>query len=96
MGDTRWLDTSQFAELMSLSEQSVRDLCRDGKLEATKVGKEWRIPYREPADSVAERKVNEAVAQALGSVVASIDSEISKLTAMRDSLRRSMEGDGDA
>lgn len=96
MGDDRWLDTSQFAELMSMNEQSVRDLCRDGKLEAMKVGKEWRIFYREPADSVAERKVREAVDQALGSVVASIDSEISKLTAMRDSLRRSMEGEGDA
>lgn len=92
MGDDRWLDTSQFAELMSMNEQSVRDLCRDGKLEAMKVGKEWRILYREPADSVAERKVNEAVDNAISCIVETIDDQISKLTAMRDSLRRSAEG----
>lgn len=92
MGDARWLDTSQFAELMSLNEQSVRDLCRDGKLEAMKVGKEWRILYREPADSVAERKVNEAVDNAISCIVETIDQKIEGLQAARESLLRSVEG----
>ncbi len=35
---------AEAAEVLGLSEQAVRDLCRDGRIRGIKLGGQWRIP----------------------------------------------------
>ena len=45
MFENKWaLKTTTVAQLGEMSDRFVRQLCVDGKLEAVKVGSEWRIP----------------------------------------------------
>jgi excisionase family DNA binding protein len=40
------MDTGEFAELVGYGRAYVSVMCRRGKIPATKVGREWRIPTR--------------------------------------------------
>lgn len=35
------------SRILNLSEKTMRRLCRDGEIDARKVGREWRIPRKE-------------------------------------------------
>jgi excisionase family DNA binding protein len=43
---TEWLTVSEYARRYRVSEQTVRNLCRTGKLPAVKVGRLFRIPNK--------------------------------------------------
>ena len=45
------LKVSEVAELLRISDESVYRLCRRGKLNATRIGGQWRIP-RESVDQL--------------------------------------------
>ncbi len=40
------LTSDEVAEILRVSPQSVRAMCRDGRLQGTKIGKQWRIERR--------------------------------------------------
>lgn len=40
------LSIKEAAGILNVSEKTMRQLCREGKIEARKIGREWRIPRR--------------------------------------------------
>lgn len=40
------MDTKEFAALVGYGRTYISRMCKQGKIPATKVGKEWRIPTR--------------------------------------------------
>lgn len=38
-----WMDSSEFARLINMSDEGVRRRCRLGEIEAIKIGSRWRI-----------------------------------------------------
>jgi excisionase family DNA binding protein len=42
-GVERYLEVSHVADRLAVSRQFVRDLCRAGKLPASRLGRRWRV-----------------------------------------------------
>lgn len=40
---TRWIDVQTAAQILDMSERTVRHLCAEGELHARKFGRAWRI-----------------------------------------------------
>lgn len=74
MSETKWLKTSQYAELFQLNEQTVRDRCAAGIIKAKKVGTSWRIPYTPPMDVTARKMCEKIVNASLTDLVALLES----------------------
>lgn len=92
MADVTWMTTKEYAEKMRKHEQSVRDLCASGEIEAVKVGSVWRIPYVEPAQLQAVAQVSRLVDAICEDCVVEVDKAIGKLTRMRETLMEEMMG----
>lgn len=91
---TQWLTVPEFAKLMGMHEQTVRDMCRKGDIPARKLGSVWKIPYTEPADVRAEEELKKIVHASVERSIEFIDNEVAMLSAMRESLARNL-GDMD-
>ncbi len=41
---------NEYAELLRVSTQTVRNMCRAGRLECVRIGRQWRIPGKAEGD----------------------------------------------
>lgn len=57
------LSVAQVAELLSISEQQVRNLCREGKLKSEKVGASWVVSEKDVEDYQIQNPVKKAPAE---------------------------------
>lgn len=46
MANNNYLTVKEAAEILSLTEETIRDTCRRGDLKAYKVNRRWRIPMK--------------------------------------------------
>lgn len=52
------LNVEEVAELLRVSNQTVYNMIKDGRLKANKVGREWRFPIEEVKSLMSGRKVS--------------------------------------
>ena len=57
MDEATYLTTAEVAKKLRVSIWTVRNLIKDGKLTAFRVGAQWRIPVKEIED-IVERNSN--------------------------------------
>lgn len=95
MSDVTWMTTKEYAAVMHKHEQSVRDMCASGEIDAMKVGSVWRIPYVEPAQLQAEARMRKIVSGLCLSYIESIEAQIDVLTRLRELLMVEIDGGDD-
>ncbi len=59
MDEATYLTTAEVAKKLRVSIWTVRNLIKDGKLTAFRVGAQWRIPSKEIED-IVERNSNKS------------------------------------
>lgn len=92
MEKVRYLTTEEWAALHNIHPQQVRDLCREGRIVAEKIGSVWRIPYVEPPQVLAEERVSKAVDEIVRPCVAVVDAALDALMAMKGQLMLQAKG----
>lgn len=90
MPTPQYLTTEQYADLFHKHPQHVRYMCKAGEIDAIKIGNTWRIPYTEPADIQAEKRVQDAVDQIVEPCIAVVDAAIAALSEIRSGLSEVM------
>lgn len=53
---------NEYAQLLRVSTQTVRKMCRDGRLECVRIGRQWRIPGKGDGDARAALRQEEDAA----------------------------------
>lgn len=79
-----YMTVDEYAAVMGIHPQSVRQMCARGDIKAIKVGKLWRIP-EPPGGEEAPVKSAPSIEEARA-LVARIDEACSQLRALRDDL----------
>jgi excisionase family DNA binding protein len=63
--DVEILDVNRAAQVLGVSSRTVYNMARQGKIPATRVGREWRFARKTLIDWVAKSNENEQLAAVL-------------------------------
>lgn len=79
-----YMTADEYAAVMGIHPQSVRQMCARGDIKAIKVGKLWRIP--EPPKGDEAPAPSRPAIDEVRALVARIDEACAQLRALRDDL----------
>jgi len=71
------LNVEEVADLLRVSQQTVYNMIRDGRLKASKIGREWRLLKRD-VESIINNSDNEIMAAARGEDLSEKDLKVIK------------------